>query len=217
MTTLAIMKDRIARETGRDDLLDSGAIEEEIRSAIKFYMSHRFWFTEKRSTVTFNTVIDQTDYTSAANANIPNLIRIDYVTATWAANDVVEVRYTPPLEMELLLGSLPVTSSRPYQYSYYEGVFRLYPKPDAVYPIRIAGIVRIAAPASDAEADNVWMNDAEELIRARAKRNLYLNSMLGTEGTQVAAMKQFEDEALDRLRRETSSRSQVRHIRPVCL
>ena len=58
------------------------------------------------------------------------------------------------------------------------------------------------------------MVDAEELIRARAKRNLYLNSMLGTEGTQVQAMKSYEDEALERLQRETSSRTQVNHIRP---
>ncbi len=218
MTTLAIMKDRIARETGRDDLLDSGAIEEEIRSAIKFYMPHRFWFNEKRSTVTFNTVVGQTDYTSAANSNVPNLIRIDYATIAYPSAGNTEIlKYCQPREMEQLLGDAPVAQSRPYRFSYYESVLRLYPEPDQVYPVRIAGIVRIAAPATDSEADNVWMNDAEELIRARAKRNLYLNSMLGTESTQVAAMKQFEDEALDRLRRETSSRSQVNYIRPTDL
>jgi hypothetical protein len=217
MTTLAVMKARIASETTRDDLLDNGAIEAEIRSAIKFYQPSRFWFNEKRSTVTFNTVIGQTDYTSAANVNIPNLLRIDYVTATWATNDVVNVTYASPLDMDILIFNSPTNSSRPYRFGYYEGVFRLYPIPDAIYPVRIAGLIRVAAPVTDAETDNAWMVEAEELIRARAKRNLYLNSMLGTETTQVSAMKQLEDEAIDRLSRETSSRSQVNFIRPDCL
>ena len=214
MSDLATMKARIAAETDRDDLLDSGAIEAEIRSAIAFYRGYRFWFNEKRSSVTFSTVIGQTDYTSAANANIPNLIRIDYVTCQQSGGDLQHVRYCSPLDMEMLLGNAPLAQSRPYRYSYYEGMFRVYPEPDQVYPVRIAGVIRVNAPATESEADNPWMVDAEELIRARAKRNLYLNSMLGTEGTQVQAMKSYEDEALERLQRETSSRTQVNHIRP---
>lgn len=214
MTTLGTMKSRIASETDRDDLLDSGAIEAEILSAIRFYRGYRFWFNEKRSTVTFNTVVGQTDYTSTENSHIPNLIRIDYVTCAQNSGDLQDVRWAHPRDMEMLLGNAPLASARPYRYAYYEGVLRLYPKPDQIYPIRIAGVIRVNAPASDTEADNPWMTEAEELIRARAKRNLYLNSMLGTENSQVQAMKSYEDEALDRLQRETSSRTQVNHIRP---
>jgi hypothetical protein len=217
MTTLATMKNRIARETTRDDLLDSGAIAEEILSAIAFYAPHRFWFNEKRSTVTFDTVIGQTDYAAAANIHIPNLIRMDYATVAYGSGDTAVMTYAQPRDMDILLGNAPVSRSRPYRYSYYESVLRLYPEPDQVYPVRIAGVIRIAPPATDDEAGNAWMTEAEELIRARSKRNLYLNSMIGTEATQVSAMRAFEDEALERLRRETSSRSQVNYIRPSCL
>ena len=214
MDTLGTMKERIARETTRDDLLDSGAIEEEIRSAIAFYRGYRFWFNEKRSAVTFNTVVGQTDYTSTENANIPNLIRIDGVFATYGSGDITHVSYCDPVTMELLLGNTPVSSSRPYKYSYYEQILRLYPRPDQIYPMRIMAVVRVNAPVNDTEADNPWMIDGEELIRARAKAMLAANSMLGTENSQASVMKSVEAEALERLKMETSSRSQVNRIRP---
>lgn len=217
MATLGAMKTRIARETTRDDLLDNGAIAEEINSAINFYRPERFWFNEKRSQLVFNTVVGQTDYSATTAADIAHLIRIDYVTATWPGDGAVEVTYCSPIQMEKLLSNPPLSASRPYKFSYYEQVLRFYPEPDRVYPIRVAGVFRVAPPANDTEANNPWMTEAEELIRARAKRNLYLNSMLGTESTQATAMRALEEEAFARLKRETSSRSQVNYIRPTCL
>jgi hypothetical protein len=217
MATLGEMKARIARETTRDDLLDDGTIAAEITSAVNYYRADRFWFNEKRSQVVFNSVVGQTDYGAAAHPDIPHLIRIDYMTATWPGDGAVNVTYCSPLDMDILLSNPPFSAARPYKFSYYEQVLRIYPEPDRIYPIRIAGVVRVNAPATDVEANNPWMTEAEELIRARAKRNLYLNSMLGTEATQVAAMKALEDEALIRLKRETSSRTQVKFLRPTCL
>ena len=56
------------------------------------------------------------------------------------------------------------------------------------------------------------MTDAEELIRARAKRNLFLNWMEDSESEQ--RIKALEDEALLNLQQETSSRSQVSRLIP---
>jgi hypothetical protein len=215
MTTLATMKSRIAREIDRDDL--TSAIEDEISSAITYYQSSRFWFNEKRSTVTFDTVIGQTDYTAADNVHIPYIIRIDYAVVAYGSGDTAVMTYAQPRDMEILLGNAPVSRSRPYRFSYYESFLRLYPEPDQVYPVRVAGVVRVSQPSTDSEAGNPWMVEAEELIRARAKRNIYLNSMLGTDPGLIATMKALEDDALDNLRRHTSAKTQVSRIVPSCL
>lgn len=212
MSTLGDMKARIAEETTRDDLLASGAIEREIVSAMKFYRATRFWFNEARSRVVFNTVIDQGIYTSADHPDIPDLIRIDYITVNYLGREV-RLRYAQPADIEQWAGSISAVTNPPAFFSYYEQQLRFYPTPDGVYPVRVAGVARVALPASDGEPNNPWMNDAAELISARATRNLYLKNMFGSEQSQVAAFKALEDEALDRLRVETSSRSQVRTVR----
>lgn len=217
MATLGAMKARIARETTRDDLLDNGAIAEEITSAINFYRAERFWFNEKRTQLLFNTVVGQTDYGAATAADIAHILRIDYVTASWPGDGAITVGYCSPLDMEILLSNPPLSAARPYRYSYYEQTLRLYPEPDRIYPVRVAGVFRVNPPATDVEAGNPWMTEAEELIRSRAKRNLYMNSMIGTEASQGTAMRALEEEAFNRLKRETSSRTQVRHIRPTYL
>lgn len=212
MTTLAIMKARIEAETLRSDLTANGAIASEIESAIKFYRSHRFWFSEKRTRADFNTVIGQSEYTATDQSDIPNLIRIDSISIT-DDGKAHAMRLASPLEIELMIQSSTSLANVPVHYSYYAQVLRFYPIPDKVLPVRIMGVFQVASPATDSETNNPWMNEAEELIRARAKRNLYLNWMLGTENSQVVAMKSFEDEALDRLKQENSSRNQTARIR----
>jgi hypothetical protein len=212
MSTLGEMKARIAEETTRDDLLATGAIEREIVSAMRFYRSHRFWFNESRSRVQFNTVVDQATYTVADHPDIPDLLRIDYITVSYLGREL-RLRLANPADMEQWTGSIAAVTNPPAFFSYYGQELRFYPIPDGVYPVRVAGVQRVALPATDDEANNPWMTDAAELISARATRNLYLKNMFGSEQSQVAAFKALEDEALERLRVETSSRSQVRTIR----
>lgn len=214
MTTLAVMKARIAAETTRDDLDD--AIASEITSAINFYRGKRFWFTEQSTGRTFNTSNGQSEYSGSGGVDIANLIRIDSITVI-DNGQVYPLTLTTPQAIEIMINSTGALGDVPTYYSYYEQKLRFYPIPDGVYPVKIMGVYRVDAPASDSEADNPWMTDAEELIRSRAKRNLYLNSMLGTEPGMIQTMKLMEDEAYDRLRVETSSRSQVSRIRPSCL
>ncbi len=214
MTTLGTMKARIAAETTRDDLDD--AIASEITSAINFYRGKRFWFTEQATGRTFNTSAGQSEYSGSGGVDIANIIRIDSITVI-DNGQVYPLTLTTPQAIEIMINSTGALGDVPTYYSYYEQKLRFYPIPDGVYPVKIMGVYRVDAPASDSEADNPWMTDAEELIRFRAKRNLYLNWMLGTEATQAQAMQALEDEAYQRLRAETSSRSQVSRIRPSCL
>lgn len=213
MLTLADMKTTIADETMRDDLIATG-IPREISRAIKFYMSKRFWFNEKRTRVLFNTVIGQDTYTAADQVDIPNLIRIDSITSVrdgrsvsmeLVSQDVIDNWITAPSS----------TGDPSWYFSYYDQALRFYPVPNSVYPIRIAGVVRIAEPANDAETNNPWMNDAEELIRARAKRNIYANWM--EDDASAQRMAALEAEALLSLQAESSSRTQVSRLFPDCI
>ena len=211
MTTLAIMKARIALEVKRPDLTTNGAIANEITSAINHYRSKKFWFNQKRSQVTFNTVADQSDYTSADHADIPNLIGIDFITAVISGR-AVRMKQIKPAIMELWLGDTTISSGQPNCYSYYAQALRFYQIPDDAYAIRVAGTVRVVAPATDDEADNPWMTDAEELIRMRAEGKICANWMNDPAAAQVASVQ--EQEAFDNLRIETSSRANVTHITP---
>lgn len=201
MTTLADMKASIAAEIYRDDLTD--AISNEIGRAIVFYQRKRFFFNETRL-LTFNTVVGQEFYGAAAEPRIPNLLQIDYVQVTQNGRPL-PLEMTDAETMDLWEGT--PASGAPSRYSYFEGQLRVHPSPNLAYPLRISGLVRIPAPASEVEAANYWMNDAEELIRSRAKRNLYLHH-LADQG-MAASMKAAEDEALQSLIAESTQRQNV--------
>src|SRR5690606_8798839 len=77
MTTLAIMKARIANELGQRTDLDS-EIATAINAAIAAYQATRFHFNEGR-TVTFTTVAGQEFYDADDAANLAKLWTIDYM------------------------------------------------------------------------------------------------------------------------------------------
>lgn len=212
MATLGEMITEIVEETRRYDPNWSSRVRREIEKAVKFYQRERFWFNETRE-ITFNTVIGQEFYTLTDNPVIPNLIAIDYVTVT-EGTTILELTHVSTRWHDT--DDFTTAANLPVEYSYTEGKLRLWPKPNKIYPIRVAGYPagapRAAFPASDAEANNPWMTEAEELIRSRAKRNLYLHHM----GSRAKAedMKAAEDEALRALRTETSRRTNVHCLAP---
>lgn len=208
MATLGEMKAAIADEIFRDDL--GSTIEREISRAIQFYQRTRFWFNESR-TITFNTVNLQEFYDAADHPDIPNLLAIDYMTVTRSGTEITPLCRTTSFDLDTYSVS-QANPNVPTDYVYFEQKLRFYPIPNGIYAIRIAGVFRYPAPAVDDEADNHWMTDAEELIRSRAKRNLYLHS-LGDQQS-AAAMKAAEDEALQSLRAEASTRQNIHTIQP---
>jgi hypothetical protein len=167
MTTLSVMKQRIADEVARSDL--TSMIAYAISDAISYYQSKRFLFNESRD-IEFDTASDQEFYDKYDNAAIPNLMKIDYVKL-----DLDGWAYTlcraDPEELE----DYSAASGQPTSYTYYDRQIRLYPVPDQAWTIRIAGHLKLDEPASDTEKHNAWMVEAERLIRARAKLNLARN------------------------------------------
>lgn len=173
MTTLAIMQARIASELRRSNIDDQ--IASAITTAIDAYKHERFYFNETR-TITFNTVDTQWQYDGDDDADLGNLLRIDYVHATIGDN-VYSLSYIKPADLERL-NSDGDFEGQPLNWSYYQGELWFYPIPNDVFAIRVGGVIAKAAPASDSEADNVWMVEAEKLIRCRAKYELYTHVLM---------------------------------------
>lgn len=197
--TLGYMQDRIGDELARSDL--STQIAACITDAITIYQKKRFRFSD--NFFFFNTVIGQEFYTGTAtdaatalanyltncanngttplagvnaaldNANIASLYTIDYlVLQLGTARFDVDKR--EPEEIELLTQS-GSQQGQPQVYAYFQQMIRLYPVPNAVYPMILAGNTLVAAPTSQSATGNPWMLDAERLIRSRAKFEIAAN------------------------------------------
>jgi hypothetical protein len=173
-------------------------VQRAIQDAIAVYEPTRFHFNQ--TTGTFQTVAGQEYYTGADFADIPLLIEIDSllvsimgVKSPLQANDYQEMNrvqngawYGPPRA-----------------YSYYGQQLRLYPIPDAVYPLIMSYHHRLT-PLALAPDTNAWMTDGEMLIRQTAKSYLALDVLQEAGLAQGAQM--LADMAFNRLRMETRKR-----------
>jgi len=192
MTTLAIMKARIADELARSDL--TSQIAYSISDAIEAYEDQRYFFNETRA-ITFSTVASQEFYDENDVAAFANLQKIDYVTIYYGDQPYTLIAMKPD-EMEW--SSTNGTSiGQPSWYTYYNEQLRLYPIPNDVRTVRVAGSVKVAAPATDDEANNPWMTHAARLIRSRAKLELAMHVLYEDETAKT--MSQATDEASEQL------------------
>lgn len=201
MSNLGTMKTRIADELRRDDLVSR--IGAAITSAIRYYESERFWFTEGESTA--STVAGE------QNIAVPtDLIEPDQLTYT----DSNSYRY--PLKrrswswyrrnQEAASNTAP-----PTDWCIYADQIWLYPTPDAVYTLTLSYLKRLDALSAYADT-NAWMTHGEELIRSHAKYDLLCNHALPDPATAQmtnARLQMIDRElqrALDNLRNKSSRR-----------
>ncbi len=166
MTTLTAMISEIQSDTERTDAAEEAAIRLKIGAAIRAYQKRRFWFNESRD-VTFSTVASTAVYDFSTIGT--EFYRIDGAFIT----DGSDIRKLCPANYTTLETADVTTEALPDQYAYVNRSLRLWQVPDAVYTVRLTGHIKYAAPASDAETDNVWMTEAYDLIMAHAKAELY--------------------------------------------
>lgn len=210
--TLGYLLDKIDDELKRSGTITT-RIRESISDAIKIYQKHRFHFSEGYDG-NFNTVAGQEYYTSSDNAAIKNNFLIDYL-AVQIGTARFDLGRRQPEEIDLLTQS-GTQQGQPQCYAWYAEKIRLYPVPDVAYPVIFGGHQLVAAPASDAEANNRWMVDGERLIRSRAKYELSLN--YGIDFPTLAETMHPETgaaaDAFFELKRETTKKSGTSRIRP---
>lgn len=167
MATLADMKARIAAEIFRSDL--TSQIANAINDAIKAYQNDRFYFNEPRLDAKpfFNTVPGVATYGAEALAAIGTLYTIDYLTYVQGnATFLITRRQREEIDLENQNGYV---RGPPDEFTFAGQAITLYPIPDNIYPVSIFGEINMGPPVSDTDPANIWMNDAEQLIRCRAK------------------------------------------------
>ncbi|MBK9073349.1 MAG: hypothetical protein IPL79_20480 [Myxococcales bacterium] len=200
MTTKAIMRTRIAKELRRTGAaLITADIDEAIETAIGEYQTHRFTFNETRD-VTFDTVADQAIYTVSDDAEIANIIELDFVTLAISGQTYQLV----PGDLMLVELSTSSSSGMPSEYVVFDESIRIWPAPaSSGWTCRLGGHFIVAPPTDDDTAGNPWMTTAEKLIRCRAKRELALHRYRDTD--LAALMGNEEMDALARLERRRTS------------
>ncbi|MGJ4928149.1 hypothetical protein ACQR1I_16535 [Bradyrhizobium sp. HKCCYLS2038] len=178
MGTYLDLQNSIASDLSRNDL--GAQIQSAIADAIKQYERQRFWFNTTRS-LTFSTVANQSTYTGADLAQIPNIIRIDKLFLKWGVTTAPLDWYEPD-EFEFLAG-LNTTPGKPTIYTYVDNQIIMWPKPVMAYVVRPHMHYRLS-PLVNPDDSNPWTSEAENLIRAQAKLILYLNTIEDADGAQ---------------------------------
>lgn len=206
MATYQDMQSRIADETLRTDLPNE--IAQAIQTAIAVYQPERFYGNEQRVVGAFNTTKGQELYTTTDWDQIPYLLDIDRVTVTISTNRYTMNRRTPQYMEDVSVNDL--WQAQPIDFSYYQQSIRLYPVPDATYPVTVMATAMVAAPVNPTDS-NFWTTDAEQLIRSRAKLELALHVLRDPEMAQ--SMQAAVNDALSTLKKRTARMAHAR-IRP---
>lgn len=199
MSNLGNMKSNLAAEMRRSGLAADIAIA--ISGAINHYQNKQFAFNVTDG-LAFSTVSGQGLYSKADDADIPKFYRIDGVWLN-SSGQVTELKHS-----SLALNDVKMAGSnvgKPSDYGRYGRSIVLYPIPNAVYTVSLAGHYKIDKPANDAEENNPWMVEAEAMIRYRAKAILY-SDVLRNDAEAAKAMGR-EKEAYDALKEEQDQTS----------
>lgn len=182
----------------------SNQIQACIFKAIRVCEREPYYFNETRD-VTFPTIDGQEWYDGRDNPNIPTLVRIVAAYSEDESGQRLKLERAMPDELEALSRS---SSSRgqPTSYTYFGQRIRLYPIPgDDSRTIRLQlGPYRLA-PIQSANDSNVWFTEGFDMVKARAKFELYRN-YVQDEALATAALDDYrEQDGL--LKAETSRRN----------
>lgn len=175
-----------------------------IFKAIRVCEREPYYFNESRD-VTFSTVPGQDWYDNRDNPNIGTLIRINAAYCEDSSGQRRELSRSMPEELETLNGGAS-SSGQPTSFTYYGQRIRLYPIPgDDTFTVRLQlGPYRLA-PIQSANDSNVWFTEAFDMVKARAKFELYRNYLMSAENA-AAALDDYHEQA-SLLTAETSRRN----------
>lgn len=175
MSTLGEMITDIQTDIGRTDLsATNGPIHNKILAAISDLQPKRFFFNED-DTQTFPTVANQVRYGDDDVPDAPDWTDWYQLDQVFLEESSGQRHTLLPMDFEelKLLTDTPSGSSRPVRYARRNDAMYLYPKPDAVYTIRLSGHYKVEPPESSGEANNKWMTKAYYAVKHLAKAKLY--------------------------------------------
>jgi len=211
MTNLTTMRAKIATEITRTDL--SASITTAINDAILLWEATRFAFNERRykintvATVEYYDLIDPTLQTFAGGA-VPageTIIEIDSITSNLSNMPYTLTERTQQW-MDHNQSAASSYSGPPDSYGIYGDQLRIYPVPDAAYPINISAHARLGPNPVSADGDtNSWFTEGEILIREQAKVLLFRFPLKDADGMQLS--QQGVDNAYASLTRKMNAKA----------
>jgi hypothetical protein len=201
MSTYGAMQTRIADELARSDLTTQ--IQYAILDAIKAYESEEFWFNRLyRSTASISL--------SEMSMTLPgNVLAIDKITLV---RDSTTEDYLIARDAKFILEvqSPGTTTRQPKEFAIYGDRILFDCQSDDDYTIYINGTEKATAPSAAGDT-SAWFVEAEELIRNRAKANIYLDVIMDADN--YTKCKQREREAFDYLKAKSNVRGSGK-VRP---
>lgn len=145
-----------------------------INDAISFYEQQRLDFNENRTVAA--TVAEQAEYDQATYW--PNVLVIDQIQYLQSGHQYRLTRQSYEWYLDVLVNQSaqvgPATN-----YAVYDKTIFLYPQPDEVTDLTISGLHRLTPSPLENDSDtNDWLTGtALQMIRARAKADLYANRL----------------------------------------
>lgn len=175
-----------------------------IFAAIRFCERNVYYFNETRD-VTFQTVAGREWYDKSDNPNIPSLVRIVAAYCENSSGRRTTLRRVMPEDIETVSDNA-ASRGEPYMFTYFGQRLRLYPVPnDTNYTIRLQlGAYRLNEIQTSTDS-NAWFTEAFDLIKARAKYQLY-KDYLKDAPLAAASLNDFNEED-NALSAETSRRN----------
>ena len=209
MTTRSDIEEQIADDLARSDL--SNQIGNAVDAAIRAYRFERFGFNEAyRVTATASVSADYFALSSLTNTRFRKIDRIRLLRDAGNYIDLYRRDYD-----WIASRQDAGTVSMPSEYAVYNDKILFDCKADQTYTLAIDGLKELgsAASASYSAGDtSAWFNDARELIRHRAKREVYTHVLKDMELASAAAA--AEKDAYNLLKSEMDQVVTTGFIRP---
>lgn len=206
--TRTIVEAEIADDLQRNDL--AVQITKAVDTAIRAYEGKRFDFNE----------IDEISVTLSSSVAF---IARTALPVRFTKVDTVRVLRNPTFKQKLDKKTYihikeqqeTITYGAPYEYCIYAKKLQFDNYADINYTLILEGIQSLGSAASDSYSTAsavAWFNEGRELIRHRAKREIYMHVL---KDANLAAMaKLAEQEALDTLRGDTNELVATNQIEP---
>jgi len=175
MSDYGTMKRRVAKEMKRGEITASStAVAKSVIDAIHYFERRRFPWNEFQGAL--KTTVASVTAVTLSVTNVPNIILVDSIRMVIGSRDY-PIRHEPWHRIESIDSGQ--WYGYPEMYAIHSNEIRLYPPPNAAYPMRWAGIKKLddVSLGATSTASNKWMTDGEELIRLRAKATIFRDEL----------------------------------------
>ena len=166
MTDFATLTSEVLDDLKRSDL--TAQAQTKIKNAIKFYSRRKFWFLEQRSTTT---LIDGQEY-----YGLPADFRDESSLVITVNNWTYPLNKRTYEILEAWFVKSATFTGYPTDYAIYDEQLRLHPIPNGSHVMTLSYYKELPVLGAGTDS-NAWTDEGSELIKARAEKILYAQTI----------------------------------------